>query len=300
MALSTCVAALLAIGLTELPPAPGKVELRTASFGTVAFDHPAHLARKISCATCHGRGPVSKPQFTPKLAHAACLGCHKQIAKGPRNCRECHEVPTGSETAVAKQLEPGDAAAAVIVASASPGAAASLPAPPPPPQAPPPYDFSTYELPAQRPFNAVIAAGYAAQMNSDASASTGPAVTVMLRESEYLMLQSFGRVLGSNHSGTFGLVGAGVVHPMPRSGWNRLLVGVVGFDAPDGAGIMPTAGAQLGFEWLGARSSFMLMATGLLDLGSETNEVGRHFGGATLSLSMSVGVSLDTTRPPRR
>jgi hypothetical protein len=303
MTLSTCVAALLAIGLAELPPPPGKVELRTASFGTVAFDHPAHLARKISCATCHGPGPVSKPQFTPKTAHGACLGCHKTIARGPRNCRECHEVPTGSEAAVAKQLEPGDAAAAngLVVASSTQAASNPLPPPPPPAAQAGPHldDFSTYELPAQRPFTAVISAGYAAQMNSDATASTGPAVTVMLRESEYLMLQSFGRVLGNNHSATVGLVGAGVIHPL-RRGWNRLLVGVAGFDAPDGAGIMPTAGVQFGFEWLGSRSSFMFMASGLMDLASETNELGRHFGGATLSLSMSVGVSLDTTRPPRR
>ena len=75
-----------------LAPAPGKVLIPTKSFGSVQLDHPAHLGRKISCRTCHGAGPVHKPEFTPKTAHETCVGCHRDGGRGPTKCRDCHLV----------------------------------------------------------------------------------------------------------------------------------------------------------------------------------------------------------------
>ena len=84
-----------------LAPAPGKVLIPTKSFGSVQLDHPAHLGRKISCKTCHGAGPVHKPEFTPKTAHEACVGCHRDGERGPTKCRDCHIVaPSPSEGAI--------------------------------------------------------------------------------------------------------------------------------------------------------------------------------------------------------
>ena len=78
--------------LGTLAPAPEKVVRVTRSFGTVTIDHRAHLARKAHCADCHGKGPVTKIEFTPRLAHDRCIGCHREQKRGPMSCRECHEV----------------------------------------------------------------------------------------------------------------------------------------------------------------------------------------------------------------
>src|SRR5690242_1754647 len=59
-----------------LSPAPDRVYLETRSFGTVMVDHRAHLARRVACKACHGPGPVSQIEFTPKSAHDSCRACH--------------------------------------------------------------------------------------------------------------------------------------------------------------------------------------------------------------------------------
>ena len=74
-----------------LPPPPTQVVLTgRGSFGEVHFDHAAHLARRISCASCHGPGPVHKPELTPATAHATCRACHAREQRGPTSCRDCH------------------------------------------------------------------------------------------------------------------------------------------------------------------------------------------------------------------
>src|SRR5512133_2102318 len=76
--------------LEALPPAPQLVVLQTSYYGTITLDHPAHLARRISCKKCHGPGPVRKIEFTPRVAHERCVDCHRVAARGPTQCHGCH------------------------------------------------------------------------------------------------------------------------------------------------------------------------------------------------------------------
>ncbi|WP_243336556.1 cytochrome c3 family protein [Anaeromyxobacter soli] len=80
-----------------LPAAPQQISLKTRTFGTVTVDHPAHLARRAHCVSCHGEGPIQKIEFTPKLAHERCRGCHKEQQAGPLTCRGCHALPAAAE-----------------------------------------------------------------------------------------------------------------------------------------------------------------------------------------------------------
>ena len=76
----------------------------------VVFPHEAH-ARDIDCSVCHhtskgkdditscfechGKDPktndptVSSPKVNP--FHIVCRGCHKEQAKGPTKCGDCHK-----------------------------------------------------------------------------------------------------------------------------------------------------------------------------------------------------------------
>ena len=36
---------------------------------------------------------MAKIEFTPRIAHDRCLGCHREEKRGPMKCRECHAVP---------------------------------------------------------------------------------------------------------------------------------------------------------------------------------------------------------------
>jgi hypothetical protein len=104
-----------------LPPAPQTVVRETHYYGTVTIDHRAHLARRAKCFQCHGPGPVRKIEFTPKIAHERCIGCHQAQAKGPDKCKGCHVKP---------EPPPEELAAAAQAA-----AAAAEPPPPPQPNA---------------------------------------------------------------------------------------------------------------------------------------------------------------------
>src|SRR5690242_20384849 len=53
--------------LNALPPPPEVVVRQTRYYGTVTIDHRAHLARRSPCVGCHGPGPVTKLEFTPKI-----------------------------------------------------------------------------------------------------------------------------------------------------------------------------------------------------------------------------------------
>ncbi|HEY6003699.1 MAG TPA: cytochrome c3 family protein, partial [Anaeromyxobacter sp.] len=76
-----------------LPPPPDRVYLETRSYGTVMVDHRAHLARRVACRACHGAGPVSRIELTPRSAHESCRACHVTASRGPTSCRDCHVQP---------------------------------------------------------------------------------------------------------------------------------------------------------------------------------------------------------------
>jgi DnaJ-class molecular chaperone len=88
--LSLVAAFLLATAPGALPSAPHRVVFKNAK-GDVTLDHEAHLARRTRCATCHGPGVVAKIEgFEMQRAHLVCVGCHRNNARGPILCKDCH------------------------------------------------------------------------------------------------------------------------------------------------------------------------------------------------------------------
>jgi DnaJ-class molecular chaperone len=83
-------ALLLATAPAALPAPPQKVVFKNSK-GDVTLDHTAHLARRAHCATCHGPGVVAKIEgFEMQRAHLVCVGCHRDNARGPILCKDCH------------------------------------------------------------------------------------------------------------------------------------------------------------------------------------------------------------------
>jgi len=62
---------------------------------TVCHHSAKAPAEAKSCFECHGKDPnapdptVSKQKENP--FHIKCAGCHKEQAKGPTKCKECHK-----------------------------------------------------------------------------------------------------------------------------------------------------------------------------------------------------------------
>jgi len=72
-------------------PPPAEVVL-PAKPGNVTFNHKAHQGQ--GCKKCHGEGAPSKIELTKDKAHALCIDCHKEKAKGPadaKTCAACHK-----------------------------------------------------------------------------------------------------------------------------------------------------------------------------------------------------------------
>lgn len=68
----------------------------------VTFDHKTHAEsyglkciechHVEKCAHCHGRDTVSMMVEESKIAlHETCMGCHRMIESGPRQCDTCHK-----------------------------------------------------------------------------------------------------------------------------------------------------------------------------------------------------------------
>lgn len=285
--------------LAALAPAPEKVVRTTRSFGTVTLDHRAHLARKAHCVDCHGKGPVTKIEFTPRIAHDRCIGCHREQQRGPMSCRQCHDVqpppapammqakadpspraanaaggalaaPTASAPAPTSAVASG--AAAPAVASAALGARST------------PADL---DAPADRDrrFTRILSAGFAGSSSAGQGASGGPAFYFTARQDGYLLSVSV-----ETPGRTLGLLGGGAVIPL-RPRFNAVVLGVGGFDAAQSPSItmMPALGGRVGVEWLGNRSTVGLAFTGLSDLTRPSDGVGGSVGGFTLSVAASVG-----------
>lgn len=58
----------------------------------VQFNHSAHLARGVSCQTCHGQVETMQKVFQKAdLSMGWCINCHRQPEhNAPLNCTTCH------------------------------------------------------------------------------------------------------------------------------------------------------------------------------------------------------------------
>jgi len=64
-------------------------EYKGGSFGKVTFPHKAHM--KLGCTKCH-EGDSKKIAMNKAVAHdKLCVKCHKEMAKGPQGCKDCHK-----------------------------------------------------------------------------------------------------------------------------------------------------------------------------------------------------------------
>ncbi len=110
--------AALAVAVAAMAAAPaGEIEIGKAAGvaagtkGQVKFTHEKHADVKCvechheakdaaaeaaikGCLTCHGKDPAAKGDITAKNKdnpfHKNCIPCHKEKAKGPAKCKECH------------------------------------------------------------------------------------------------------------------------------------------------------------------------------------------------------------------
>jgi hypothetical protein len=242
--------------LQALPPAPDTVTL-DASYGAVTFSHSGHLARRTRCIACHDPGVVSKIDFTPKLAHQRCKGCHREERRGPLGCRDCH--------AIAPKPGFGAASSTVAQAGAGPAAAGTHAA-----RAPGPSALRAHAAqPASRPFHLTLEAGCAA-----AGDAWGPSVRLSARQGRLLVAQSVERLAGDTDR-LVALFGAGVVQPLHRRvGVFALASGGVDALRRPFDDVSPTIGARVGLEFLPATSlgSLHLSVTGLLDVSRRRDE----------------------------
>ena len=264
--------------------APPTIVVRdTHYYGKVTIDHARHLARRASCKTCHGPGPVSKIAFTPKLAHGRCVGCHQEQAKGPTRCQDCHvrEEPPPAMVAAAASAEhaktpkppgpdPANVAAALAAFEARKGDAGG-------------GAFGT------EPFHRTLELGLAA----------GPGAGVSARVASYqdrvALTVSVERMSSDSQARTLGLVGAGLTRPVAARVSLEALA-VAGFDALDRptVSMLPAIGARAGLEWrvgLGYLTQLTGSVTGVVDVGSRRSS-SADAGGATVYVTLATGFSL--------
>ena len=58
----------------------------------VTFNHKAHMALVPDCTKCHATAAGGKIEgFGKDWAHKTCKGCHAEMGKGPKSCKECHK-----------------------------------------------------------------------------------------------------------------------------------------------------------------------------------------------------------------
>lgn len=305
--------------LGALPPPPGNVVLETRTYGTVTVDHGAHLARRTACRSCHGDGPVSKINFTPRQAHDACRACHVDLQRGPTTCRGCHvlpekpaqvaeesvpppapagkpfttDLPAPPPAVLGASLTARAAPAAVAASPAGPGSPASLPAPPPPPS----YIGDLEDEPEGElvPFRQSVEAGMIVLGGTDQSALVGPSLRLTSRRGRAVMMHSLDSAGGFRGGRTMLMVGGGALLPVrPRLG--LLVVGIGGVDAAgDDVQILPAAGVRVGLQWarvLPHLDTLSASVSGVSDLMRRRNDRGEEVGDVTFSLSLAVGYGL--------
>jgi hypothetical protein len=270
--------------LQALPMPPDKVVRETRYYGTVTVDHRAHLARRAKCITCHDPGPVSKLTFTPRVAHDRCIGCHREQAKGPTDCKGCHvKKPTPppvqqtaaepcppSEPAKPPGPDPANLAAAFAAFTPREGAA----------------------MYGREPFHRAL------QFGVTAGTSQGASVRMTSHLDYIVVTQSVERLMSGSTGRTIGLLGAGISRPI-HSGIALEAIGLAGFDAIDKPmlALLPALGLRTGLEWRRRSRWFQHMGvsvTAIADL-TKRESNGREVGGASIYGTVATGFSI----PPK-
>ena len=251
-----------------LAPAPRVVMLKTTYYGVIAVNHAAHLARKIHCIECHGPGPVTHIEFTPKIAHERCRNCHAEGKRGPTECRGCHNMAApgtivtglraiGAPVIDAAMLQAQEDAkrAAEARRLASAGAV---------PTAAELHAFA--DAPSTLPFRHTIELGGAA------GEGYGFMARASSRRDWFEVSSSLHRLTGPGLARSTLLLGAGGWWPTPTTptlGFTTELLG--GLDAVQRPTVRLSAatGARLGVEWTPdwrPRLPIRLAVSGLVDL----------------------------------
>jgi hypothetical protein len=264
-----------------LPPPPTVVVRQTHYFGTVTIDHAAHLRRHAKCMQCHDRGPIRKIVFTPRVAHARCIGCHQEAGKGPEKCGECHVRPPPPPT---DQL---------AAAPGTPGGPAAAP------PAPDPANVASALEAFDRPRKRVLKEGFVRHLELGlAGGGPGAGFSVRLSQHEDFLFFSQGvEQLRAHSSGrTLVLLGAGAAGTVgERQGTTLELCAVTGFDVFDRpyATVFPALGARAEVEWRWPSPFLQHVSaslTGFWDLSRYS--FGRELGGVELYLVVGTGFQL--------
>jgi hypothetical protein len=264
------------IWIEALPPPPTTVTRQTKMYGTVTFDHVAHLARRVACRECHGPGPVRKVVYTPRVAHDRCRGCHTMAARGPTSCNGCHTVTKPNE-ALAKAEAPVTTVAVVVPVTPSRAEmlAAIVPDVPPP------------------SFRRAVEFGVTTLV-SHGELLHGPTLHLVGHYGDDLLTYTLSMPGGATRGRTQLLIGGGREFALsPRLRWSAL--GVAGLDATyDPGTLLPGLGLRLGVQmaapWRAIRTVSFQM-TALADVASSA-EAGRHAGDVSVGFTLVAGVPL--------
>ena len=84
--------AFIAVASTAIAAPPPAEVVLPAKSGNVTFNHKLHQGQ--GCKKCHGEGAPGKIELPKDKAHALCIDCHKEKAKGPvdaKACTACHK-----------------------------------------------------------------------------------------------------------------------------------------------------------------------------------------------------------------
>lgn len=259
--------------LGALPPPPNIVVRETKYFGAITIDHRAHLGRRIACRRCHGTGQVSKIEFTPKLAHERCLGCHKEVAKGPEKCQGCHVKPPPPVEEVAAA-----------------GRAAEPQGPPPPNPANVAAALAAFDTPTSPPAPVEL---FQRHIEVGLAAGTGMGLSVRLASHQdfWVVTESVEELRAQRDARTLALVGGGLCRAL-NPGTLLELSAVGGFDVFDRpvVAVFPALGLRTALEWrqpVPFLQHVTASITGVADLSRRA--FGREVGGFAVYGTVATG-----------
>lgn len=103
IAIAVAMAFTASVAVAGEPPGKITIDKGAKLKSGVAMDHGAHAAsidcmkchhaakskEEIkSCFECHGKDPNAPS--VKNAFHKSCTACHRELAKGPTKCKECH------------------------------------------------------------------------------------------------------------------------------------------------------------------------------------------------------------------